>query len=255
MAVDVLILVALLAEERLLQEAVQGPSERVIAGKRFVEGTLGGKRVALGATGMGKVNAAAMTMLAIQQVQPRAIIGTGIAGATAPDLLPGDVIIAERVAHHDFGRQAEGGFTPWRTKGPLKFETHPLFFPASDELLRAAQGAATSITLEQHPDFAAERSPAVVNGTLVTGDTFGPTQANRRRLWEQYQAHACDMESAAMSQVCWTYSIPFLAIRGVSDVEDGGMKQLRQYAAVAMTNATRVVQSALEILDFSEADR
>lgn len=252
MVADVIVLVALLAEQRLLEEVVQEPSKRVIAGKRFVAGELGGKQMALTATGMGKVNAAAMTMLAIQQFQPRAIIGTGIAGATAPDLLPGDVIIAERVGHHDFGEQTEERFAPWPSKSPLDFESQPLFFPAADNLLRAAQRTVTSNALEGHPDFAQRRPPAVVRGTLVSGDTFGPTQANRRRLWEQYQAHACDMESAAISQICWTYNIPFLAVRGISDVEDGGMEQLMQFAALAMTNAIRVVQAALEQLDFSE---
>lgn len=254
MAVDVLILVALLAEERLLQEVVHGTSERVIAGKRFVAGTLGGRRMMIGATGMGKVNAAAITMLGIQQVQPRAVIGTGIAGATDPNLLPGDVIVAEQVGHFDFGEQSEEGYVPWRTKGPLDFEPNPLFFPAADKLLGAAKGTATGSNLEQHPDFAERRPPAVVRGTLVTGDTFGPGAKNRRRLWEQYQAHACDMESAAISQVCWTYDILFLAIRGISDVEGGAMEQLKRYAALAMSNAVRVVQSVLVALDVSEPD-
>lgn len=252
MRCDVLILVALLAEERLLEDAVEGRSERVMAGKRFVTGRLGGQQVVLTATGMGKVNAAAMTTLALQQIQPRAVIGTGIAGGTDLELLPGDVVVAERVAHHDFGQQTEEKFTPWRSKSPLDFARNPLFFPASNDLLRAAMGPAWGSNLEQHPDFADRRRPIVVRGTLVTGDTFGATRAYGRRLREQFEADACDMESVAISQICRAYDVPFLAIRGISDVADGAMGQLMQYAALAMTNAICVLQSTLESLDFDE---
>lgn len=54
MVADVLVLVALLAEQRLLEKVVQEPSERVTAGKRFVVGELGGQRVAISATGMAR---------------------------------------------------------------------------------------------------------------------------------------------------------------------------------------------------------
>lgn len=252
MAIDVLVLVALLAEERLLEEAMQAPAEEVVAGKRFVSGGLGGRQIVMTATGMGKVNAAAISMLAIQQYQPRAVIGTGIAGATDPDLLPSDVIVAERTAHHDFGEQAEERFIPWRTRSPLDFEPYPLFFPASGHLLRAAERAGAGSALEQPPELAGRRPAKVVRGTLVTGDTLGSTRENRRRLWEDFQARACDMESAAISQVCRAYGIPFLAIRGISDAGDVAMDQIEKYAAPAMRNAIRVVQSTLEGLDLSE---
>ncbi len=39
----------------------------------------------------------------MKHFKPKHIIFTGIAGAVNPELQPGDIVIAEKTAHHDMG--------------------------------------------------------------------------------------------------------------------------------------------------------
>src|SRR5688500_9887518 len=98
-----MILTGLRAEADLLEAELTDPIDQQVAGKRFVLGTFAGTPIVLTWTGVGKVNAAMISMLAIQHFQPQALISTGIAGALNPDHVAGDVVLAERVAQYDYG--------------------------------------------------------------------------------------------------------------------------------------------------------
>lgn len=92
----IVILAAMRAEATLLEQDIGDAAEHVVAGKRFVTGQLGETLIALAWTGMGKGNAAMVTTLALHEFHPAAGVGTGIAGATNPEFVPGDVLIADR---------------------------------------------------------------------------------------------------------------------------------------------------------------
>ena len=90
-------------EITLLEDELTDTQEQRIEGIRFVSGKLSGKRVVIAWTGIGKVNAAMTTTLLIEHFQPNKVIFTGIAGAVNQQLQPGDIVIAEKTAHHDMG--------------------------------------------------------------------------------------------------------------------------------------------------------
>jgi adenosylhomocysteine nucleosidase len=54
-------------------------------------------------------------------------------------------------------------------------------------------------------------------GRLVTVDQLTATSADKRRLGEQYQACAVDMESALFAARCTQAGIPFACLRAISD--------------------------------------
>lgn len=245
----VVILAAMRAEANLLESDVEQAEEQHAAGKRFVVGRLGGIPVALTWTGMGKVNAAMVATLAIVHFRPAVVICTGIAGATNPELVPGDVLIAEEVAQYDFGAVTADGFEVWETWNPLTFEPNPVHFAAAPQLLQQAAALAPQVTLAQVPDAKTERPPRIMQGVIVTGDLYAPLFTNRRRLREQFGSDACDMESAAIAQVCWVHHISCIVIRGISDTEEEAGLQIKAFLAVAVQNAARVVAALVQQLD------
>jgi adenosylhomocysteine nucleosidase len=244
-APQIMILTGLRAEADLLEAELTDYTDQQVAGKRFVLGSFAGTPIVLAWTGVGKVNAAMITMLAIQHFQPLALISTGIAGALNPDHVTGDVVLAERVAQYDYGELTAEGVQIRPTRNPHTNEPHPLFFPADPQLLACTTTKLDEIELRQLADASAPRPPQIHAGGLVTGDAFAPLLINRQILHKQFGAEAIDMESAAMAQVCWAQGIPFLAIRGISDTDDTAIAQIQIYAALAMQNALAVVAHML----------
>jgi adenosylhomocysteine nucleosidase len=55
---------------------------------------------------------------------------------------------------------------------------------------------------------------------ILTVDHLIADPAEKRRLAEQHEADAVDMESAAIAEVCREKGVPFLAMRAVSDTAD-----------------------------------
>jgi adenosylhomocysteine nucleosidase len=242
---QITILTGLRAEAELLEAELTDRTDQQVAGKRFVLGTFADTPIVLTWTGVGKVNAAMITMLAIRHFRPQALISTGIAGALHPDHVTGDVVLAERVAHYDYGELTAEGVQIRPTRNPHTNELHPLFFPADSQLLKCATTKLAEIELRQLAESSAPRSPQIHVGGLVTGDAFAPLLINRQILHNQFGAEAIDMESGAMAQVCWAQGIPFLAIRGISDTDDTAIAQIQIYAALAMQNALKVVAHLL----------
>lgn len=73
----------------------------MIANSRFIQGKLEGKEVVLLKSGIGKVNAAMATTILHERYQPTAVINTGSAGGLDTSLSIGDIVISDRVVHHD----------------------------------------------------------------------------------------------------------------------------------------------------------
>src|SRR5690625_7906901 len=67
----------------------------------FIRGTLKEKELILLRSGIGKVNAAMATTILHERYQPNVVINTGSAGGLDPQLSIGDIIISDRVVHHD----------------------------------------------------------------------------------------------------------------------------------------------------------
>jgi adenosylhomocysteine nucleosidase len=60
----------------------------------------------------------------------------------------------------------------------------------------------------------------VTSPRIVTVDHLVSDPVEKRRLGEEHDADAVDMESAAVGDVCANAGVPFLAVRAVSDTVD-----------------------------------
>jgi adenosylhomocysteine nucleosidase len=223
----VAIVVAMDAELRHLLELVVVESEPIdgIWKDRFA--TIAGLPVVMTKCGIGIVSAAAATERVIDRHRPRAVLNFGCAGAHRRDILPGDVIIGDRVVHHNkvhilaTGEEQYMGFG--YAVGEEKVASADI--PADPQWLRAAQDASLEFRAVDWPQNKGwpidvpHRSPVVRTGAVASADVW--TQAHDRidLLHARHESLCEDMEAAAISQVAALHSVPFLTIKDISNNE------------------------------------
>jgi adenosylhomocysteine nucleosidase len=221
----------------------------MIEGIRFVRGKLNGREVVVVWTGVGKVNAAMTTTLLIEHFKPERVIFTGIAGAVNPELQPGDIVIAQRTAHHDMGTVWPEGLFFKGVKNRLDSIENPVFFPADEELVKFAQRAADRADLEDVQTAAGERAPKIITGVVVTGDSFIASTDKCAELRKRLEADAVEMEGAAVAQICYQRRIGYLVIRSISDkADEGAVLDKQMFYILAARNSASLVAEMVGLL-------
>ena len=241
-------------EVMLLEDRLTDTQEHVIEEIRFVSGLLEGRPVVIVWTGIGKVNAAMSTTLLLEHFKPDAVIFTGIAGGVNKDLKPGDIVIADRVAHHDMGTLWPDALYYRGVKNRLTGWENPVFFEADRGLLSLAQQAGEKTEFLPVSLLEGPRQPKVITGVIVTGDVFVASPAKCDELRERLEADAVEMEGAAVAQLCYQRQIPCLVIRSISDNADEGAVQDKQmFYILAAENSSHLVGSMMELMKTAPA--
>jgi adenosylhomocysteine nucleosidase len=244
------ILSALDAESALLEKSLADKHERKIHGIRFVSGVLCGRNVVLVVSGMGKVNAAVVTTLLIEHFSPKEILFSGIAGCLNPKLGLGDIVIADRTVQHDLLTLERDSVLPMEIFSPVDGKKNPEYFPADKNLLRTAQAAAAVVKQSRGGLISCgDRAPRIVTGLVVTGDQFIGADTKKKDLQDRYHADACEMEGAAVAQVCYQFGVPCLIIRSISDLaDDAADKDVEIFLNAAASNAAVFVKEIVSLL-------
>lgn len=232
-------------ELALLKAQLQRSHDTVIQHILFTEGLLEGKQVVLAQTGIGKVNAAVATTLVIEHFRPQRLLFSGIAGGLNPMLLPGDLVIGARVAHHDYGTQTPDSILRRPTRNPFTMQENPIYFVSDSNLVRAALEASKHVKFEP----VGSRLPKVISGVVVTGDVFVASDQATKALHTSMQGDATEMEGAAVAQVCWQQRTPFVVIRSLSDDAGNNASALvRNFYEIAAHNAASLVVALVKQL-------
>lgn len=219
-------------EVQILRGEMENVQQEVIAGCEYNVGTLHGVDVVLLKSGIGKVNAAMSTAILLEKFKPTAVINTGSAGGYSPDLQVGDVVISSEVVHHDVDVTAFGyayGQVPQL----------PPTFVADDKLIMVAEEAAKDIT-----------GMAVAKGLIATGDSFMSDPARVEFVRGKFEdLQAVEMEAAAISQVAYQFSVPFVVIRALSDIAGKESNvSFEAFLETAAKNSSQLVINMVELL-------
>jgi adenosylhomocysteine nucleosidase len=208
--------------DTLLKELSAG-SEAVNEGRRtYHSGHLWGAPVVLVFSRWGKVAAATTATDLISDFCVSEILFTGVAGAAQPALRVGDIVVGARLWQHDMDAR------PLFPQHEIPLLGRSSF--ASDEkrrnqLLQAAAAflrddLPTVVTEATRASFHIE-SPKAIEGDIASGDKFFARRADHADLLLRLPTIAAvDMESAAVAQVCYEYSVPFTVVRTISDAPD-----------------------------------
>lgn len=159
---------------------------------------------------MGKVNAAMAATELILSEHPDYIINSGVAGSLNRNVQVGHIVIGTQTAYHDV----------WcgDHEHVATIDGCPRYFEADKHLLNIA-------------DTISVNNTTIHKGLIITGDQFYISQQEDARQLSLYPtALACDMESAAIAQVCHHYNIPFLSIRIISDIHTSDNEQKMSYS-------------------------
>ncbi len=215
------IVCAIPQEFRHLEAELAAETTEVHAGRTFARGRLGDREVVLVESGIGKVNAAAVTTILVDRFGCDPVVLSGVAGGLDPALHIGDVVVAERAIQHDAGVMENGRLAVYQA-GHVPFfnPTDRLGFTPPPELLARVRERLADFTLPPFPRRAggAERPPRIVFGTVLTGDQYVHCETTRERLHRELGGRAVEMEGAALAQVCEAFGVGWLVIRALSDL-------------------------------------
>ena len=214
---------------------------------RIWRGRHDGEELALAQAGIGKVNAAAAATLLLGLFEAEALICSGVAGGLSPDLPVGSVLLADRLAIHDFGLVAGRTFTP-TASGEIPIGAPELteLFPVSPAVARALDELQAAVKDRLgHP---------IRRGGIVTADYFLNCAETRDELRARFGADAIDMESGAIHQVAEAWGRPLYVIRTLSDLA-GAESHVTYYqmALMAAQNSALCVAELLAILKRADA--
>jgi len=187
-----------------------------LGGRRYHRGHYGGEPVVCVVSRIGKVAAAATTAILLERFAPRAIVMTGLAGGVDPRLAIGDIVVADRLIHHDL--DARPLFS--RHEIPLLGVAELAADPGLSDRLAAAAAA-----FQPPPSVAALgiTAPRLWRGLVASGDQFFASVASVAALRALLPAAlAVEMEGAAVAQVCHEHGVPFAIARVISDTADHG---------------------------------
>jgi adenosylhomocysteine nucleosidase len=188
---------------------------------------IGAHRVVAVRSGMGLINAAAATERLIAEVSPRLVLNYGCSGAHRREIMPGDLVLGQRVVHHSAmqilkdGSERHSGFG-YEVSGE-RMDAAELATDAA--LLAAAEALAQRFEPESWPEAlfwprgVQRRNPAIHRGVVASADIW--TQAVERLdiLHERHQSLCEDMEAAAIAQVCALHAVPFFTVKDISNNE------------------------------------
>ena len=192
-------------------------------------GRVGEEPVALVVCGVGMLSAAAVTEWTIGRYRPRAVLNYGCAGAHRDDLMPGDLVIGERVVHYGSRRESKDGVVEYDGMRYLeRGEPRRVDYLSADpELLAAATRAAAALEKRHEPwprelgwpDGVAHRPPRLVFGTVASADAWNRTRRSIEALVARHGSLCEDMEAAAIAATCASQDVPFLSIKDISNNE------------------------------------
>ncbi|SDM45524.1 adenosylhomocysteine nucleosidase [Siphonobacter aquaeclarae] len=229
----------------VIKNEMEDRHEERLEGLTFFEGKLKGRKIVAVLSGIGKVNAAVTTAILLEHYRPREVLFTGIAGGLDPAAQPGDIIVATRIVHHDFGRRDHTGMVVRPTRNPYTLTENPQYFPVDSSLLLLAGMVAPRIALEKVGAY----QPVIRTGTIATGDVFMSSDSAAKEVRAKLGADAVEMEGAAVGQVCYQQKVPFLIIRSLSDnANHSASVDMSTYGPIAARNSAALVKALLERL-------
>ncbi|MCC7261761.1 MAG: futalosine hydrolase [Candidatus Latescibacteria bacterium] len=213
----VLLLSATAFEQDLLAAQLEGKTEEEVVGRRWRLGQLAGRQVLLVAGGIGAVNTAHALTCALQARQPALVLQVGVGGAYLDaGLGPGDVALASAENYGDLGVRTLAGWQSAELIGiPVLQQEQSYFnhFPLDPDLVaRAEQRLRASYAGGQ---------PVLGCGPFVTVQECSGTASLGRERAARFGGLCENMEGAAAAHLCRLYQVPFLEVRGISNlVED-----------------------------------
>jgi adenosylhomocysteine nucleosidase len=179
-------------EARTLVLALKKRKNQTHRGRKIITGLLDKQWCAVLITGTGKIRSASGTQLLLEHFDCTTLYHFGSAGALAPELRIGDVVIANDVVEHDYIQR---------------------FGEKEDNPIAVCHKPLVSRLLK----FGSSNNVRVHCGRIVSGNEDIVTALRRDEFREQFGGLSVDWESGGCALVCNINRVPVVVLRAISD--------------------------------------
>lgn len=205
-----------------------------IYGLEFFTGNISNKNVVLVKCGIGKVNAGRTAQIMIDKFEPSYIVNIGAAGAINSELNIKDIVIGNKLVQYDFDISSLGDSEKGEISGIGKY------IKSDNKLVSICEDVLEN---KMQRDFNYKI------GIIATADIFCSDKSVAEKIRKEFNAECVEMEGAAIAQVCYLDSIPFLVIRGISDSPNGNNGiDYYSYCNIAARQSAKILENILKEL-------
>jgi len=227
------IVAALHEEINELLTLLSGARAVHVGSRDFWTGELDGQAVVVVLSRVGKVAAASTATMLVAQFGVRAVVFAGVAGALAPGVAVGDVVVSSELLQHDV--DASPLFPRWEIPltGVARFQADAALAQGLLDSARAVLADPLGLLGQPVMEAFGIAAPQAYAGLIISGDRFVSTSAESAALRAALpDALAVEMEGAAVAQICHEWGVPFAAIRTISDrADDAASVDFAQFIA------------------------
>lgn len=252
----VAVLCALPLEAEPIVEALQGAERSRRYGTDLVTGQLGEVSVVVCVGGMGKVAAGAAAQMLICEYHPEALIFSGIAGSLNPLLGIGDIVIGRSLVYLETNNDIIAECDPFLHTYASDDHLSALVCRVLDEQGYRRVPSLAEMSAADAADTVADVTGRYMLGTIATSDQFNTDPEvldHTRRVWH---GDCEEMEGAAVAHVCAKNSVPFLAVRAMSNRCGEAYEDLNRHQsdmALAAQHAGAAVRSMVRVMHIHHA--
>ena len=208
--------------------AMVNVNKETVSGIEFNIGRIGKRDCVVAVCGIGKVFAALCAQTMIIKYDPCLIINSGVAGGLSPELKICDIAIASSLVQHDMDTSALGD--PKGLISGINIVELPCDKKTASLLKKCAE----------------DEGIHVIEGVIASGDKFISENSDKVFIHNTFGAIACEMEGAAVGQVCYVNAVPCCVMRAISDGGDDNAKMdYPTFAKIAAEQAVKVILNYL----------
>ncbi len=222
---------AMSVEVEKIKSYMENLSVQHISGMDFFCGTLYGKAAVVAQCGVGKVFSGVCAQTMILSFGATHIINTGVGGTLTERLGILDIAIADGLVQHDMDT------SPIGDPVGLISGINKIILPTDKALSDIACSSAKKLGLRFE------------RGAIASGDQFIADGERKAFIVKNFGAICCEMEGAAIAQVCYINSIPFLCVRAISDSATGeAQMEFPKMAALAAEQSQALIEEIFKTL-------
>ena len=196
-------------EMQAIKEKMKDVEKEKIYNLEFYKGKIQEKESVLVTCGVGKVNSARTTQILIDNYKVDYVINVGSSGGINSELNIGDIVIAKDLVQYDFDITGVGDYEKGEICGIGKY------IETDKKLTNLCEKTIKEIKIEDSN---------IKIGTIASADYFAVDSKKMEWVRQEFNAECVEMEGAAIAQVCFLDNVPFIIIRGISDVQNGNNK-------------------------------
>lgn len=227
------IICAMEAELEMIRDLMKTEGELEYSGVKYSLGQISGKQVVCAVCGMGKVFAAICTQTMIMKFHPDEIINVGVAGSLSKELGIGDIAVARNLVQHDIDVTPLGA-----RRGQLPGSDN-CYIPADEGIRDRLLSCIFSLNESE-----TGKGIKAIAGTIASGDQFISKKAQKQLIVAEFSAIACEMEGAAIAQVCHVNGVPFGVLRAISDSADSSSSMdFKVFTKLAASNTAAIIKN------------